>query len=183
MIRLRKWLLVSLAAVPLLLLTAFVAYDLLAFQPYRSNISALIEGAAPEDRMPPAPAAALLRISLQGHTSPYAARLLLVNLHLVPTRTLAWQRTWALWSILVCLHLTENERTAVIASLAPTGPGRKGLSATARSLYGRALSELSLGEQASVVVATEFGASYSYVGSHTLATQRDALLAKYAAGS
>src|SRR5262249_42466847 len=178
-----RWSLLCLAGVLATVAAAFGAYDLLEFQPHRSEIYALIAGASPEDRAPPTAAVDLLHLSLQGRTCSYAARLLLINLPGDTTQRGSLQRQGieALWSILVCLHLGDAERTTLIASLAPTGPGRKGLSAASHSLFGRALSELSIEEQASVVVATKWGASLP--SPEAVAAQRDALVAKYAAGS
>jgi hypothetical protein len=133
-------------------LGAYVVYDLTQFQPRRSEIDAIIEGAAPQDRAPPEPVRAMLTAVLPSGPSGYAARLLARALGAIPEHNsvLGWHLNSALWWSLVRIHLSEDEQVAVILTLAPTGPDRRGFTSTALELYQRRPSELSPPEIAAI---------------------------------
>lgn len=163
---------------------AALAYGFSWYTLYHDRIDALIDHASPGDRSLPAPVSGLLRTSLHGGTCSYAARLLIGELVGEPKARygmLGWHATFGSWSILTCVHLSDEDRTTLIASLAPTGGGGRGLSATAHAMYGRPLLQLTLSEAASVVALTQNPSLRTQPA--RLAQSSRILLARDAAGS
>ncbi|WP_205527337.1 transglycosylase domain-containing protein [Solimonas sp. K1W22B-7] len=173
--RIALWLL---ATMVFLLTALFVAGKGWIFERHRPEILNLVETAEPADRHLPEPTRELLLFSSRS-TASYAARLAVMQFHPEAARlgTTNWQLTWATWSLLIYLHLSEDERLALIARLAPTGKGRLGLSATSRELFGRPLDSLSEEEAAMLVVLVK-APSFSD-RPEALARMRDRLIAKW----
>lgn len=173
-----KWLLIVSMTVIVIPIVGYFVYDLAYFQSRRVEISGLVAAAEKEDRAPPSQVVGLLMISLNRNTSPYTARLLMRELNVMSEHMsmLHWHFTYAIWGSLVALHLSEQDRISLISSLSPTGVG-KGLNATARLMFGRSLSDLSLAEAATVVALTKNPTSYGHPD--RLARDRDWLLSQY----
>lgn len=162
-------------------LVAYAAYDLTQFQPRRSEIDAILQRAAPQDRSPPEQVVRMLKVSEQRYgPSVYAARLLGQELNAVPPRgsMLGWHINSALWWSLVSLHLTEEEHIAAFLSLAPTGKDRKGFTTTALALYQRQPAELSLAEVATIMALIRQPSAQG----EKLEQLREMLLVRYESG-
>jgi hypothetical protein len=165
---------------------AVLAYPMIkqgiSFESYRSEMTKLIESAEPEDRALPQRIRDLLLFSLDGHTAPYAARLLIRQFDTEGSdrNPSTWNPIYASWSLLVALHFSEQDRLTIISRLAPTGGGRQGLSVTSQTLFKRPLSELSLAEAATLVVLVTNPPLYDKPD--RLNEQRDQLLSRYRNG-
>lgn len=167
-------------AVILTLALAYGTYDLLQFQPHRARINGLIESAQQQDGEPSAEMIGLLRVSSRYDTAVYASRLLRAELGAVSAHEpmITWHFRNVLWWSLVALHLTEKEHVILTLSLAPAGPDKPGASAMASSLFGRKLSELSLGDAATIVALVQSPSAYN--NPERLQRIREMLLKKYA---
>lgn len=146
----------ALTATALLLLlavAAFATYDMQVFQPRRTQIDALLQRAPAEDRAPPA---LIRRYLLAAHPSgaqptSNVARMLLARLEVSRERgMLDWHMHEFLWSLLVRLHLSQDETLGLYAALSYNGAGH-GLSQLSQRLYAKPLSALSEPEAATVV--------------------------------
>jgi hypothetical protein len=155
-----KWILNTVVGLCAALALAFLCYDHLAFQPRRAEIDALITSAHPLDRHPPAALLDLLRVDLDGNLSSLAARQVLDSLNAVPRGNLAWQTKWALWWMLVRLHLSPDEQIAVVCSRTFFGKGIVGFQSAARGIFGRDLDELNELELAALVVHSRWPSRY-----------------------
>jgi hypothetical protein len=131
----------SILAIPAL---GIIAYDITYYETNRDEVLSVIANATSEERNLPMPMATFVRAEFKNGTAPYSARLLINHLGIVhqPVSAGRWAVIYALWSALVRLHLTAEERMTVIAVLAPTGINRQGLSSTSRAEFGKPLSEL-----------------------------------------
>ena len=149
-------------------------YDLVRFQPHRAEILRLVESAEAEDRALPVTTAQMLIFSLHGDTTHYITRLLLGRLNLSQGQ---WLMHSGIWESLVRLHLTEHDRLTIVASTVSTSGNRRGLSATARALYGKPLSQLSLDETARLIVLANYSTSWNNPA--RLAEASNQFLARY----
>jgi len=142
--RILVWALVSIAV---MISPVIVQGILLEF--YQSEITKLIDSAAPAERKLPRPVRDLLLFSLRGHTAPYAARLLIEQFDVAkpPPNPLAWNFIFTEWTGFAALRFSEQDRLTLIAHLAPTGGDRHGLDNTAQALFGHSLSDVTLGRQ------------------------------------
>jgi len=129
----------------------FVVYDLVAFLPRRTDIERLIACAHPLERSPP-PALRALILADDDHLGFRSARLLLGALQPGQRGSLEWQLDWSVWSLLVRIHLDEDERVAIVASRAFLGKHAYGFQAGALSEYSRGLDALSERELARLVI-------------------------------
>ncbi len=167
-----------LIAISLVVLAApfagYFYYDLVRFQPHRGEITRLVESAEPGDRALPPMTARMLIFSLHGDTTHYITRLLLGRLHLSQGQ---WLVHYVIWESLVRLHLSEHDRLTIVASTLPTGGNRQGLSKTARELYGKPLSQLSLDETARLIVLANYASSWNNPA--RLAQASNQFLARY----
>lgn len=180
----RKALRLSLVALSFALaapFVAYVAYDLMYFQPHRAHIAALIDDASPQEKEPPPHIVGLLHASLGNGTAVYASRLLIGELRVVPERhsMTQWHLHGVLWWSLTYLHFSEPERVTIILALAPTGHKRRGVAKTAEALYGVALSDLSLEQAATIIALTKVPGYADHPKS--LERLRDQLLRSYQA--
>jgi hypothetical protein len=159
----------------------YAAYALMQFQPRRSEIIAIVERAAPQDRQPPQQVLRMLKASEQSGPSVYASRLLARELNAFSDRgsMLGWHIRSTLWWSLVKLHLTEGEQTAVFLALAPTGKDRRGFTSTALALYQRQPADLSLAEVATIMALIRAPSAQG----ERLEQIRGMLLARYESGS
>lgn len=145
--------LTAVAVVLLLAVAAFATYDMQVFQPRRTQIDALLQRAPAEDRAPPA----LIRSYLLAahpsgaHPTGTVARLLLARLEVSRGRGMfEWHMRELLWSLLLSLHLSQDEILGLYATLSYNGAGH-GLSQLSQRLYAKPLSALSEPEAATVV--------------------------------
>ncbi|MEB1529268.1 transglycosylase domain-containing protein [Xanthomonas sp. WHRI 7945] len=145
--------LTAVAALLLVAIAAFACYDMVAFQPRRAEIQALLQRAPAQDRDPPA---LIRRYILASHQADYpptaaVARMLLARLDVSRDGgMLAWHARTVLWDRLVWLHLSQDEIMALYTTLSYNGSGY-GLSQLSQRLYAKPLSALSEPEAATVV--------------------------------
>jgi hypothetical protein len=132
---------------------AIAFYDLVAFQPYRSEINKLVACAEPAEKSPPELLKRVLRAAHGESLSPLVARQLLFELK--PSRSiggmLGWHGTNILWSGLVQIHLSNSEQTTLFMSLSYMGENPRGFALAAPRIVGVPLADVSL-EQAAVLV-------------------------------
>ena len=169
------------AVLPILL---FAGYDLTEFQSRRSDIASLISGASADERNPSLATISLVRNSLGGKTSAFAARLLLDKLHIpwVTKGMFGWHATSALWWACVAIHLSEQEQVTIIASHSYMGNARYGFSTESTARFNKPLSSLSTAEIATVVALTKAPSLYAS-SPERLAQRRDWLLSTLSNGS
>jgi len=137
----------------------------------------LIDSASPAERALPPSVHDLLLFSLRGRTTPLAADLLLRRFDGESQRSPgAWHVVYASWSLLVRLHLSEQDRLTLIAHFAYTGGGHYGLDNTAQALFGRSLSEVSLAEAGTLVVLMKVPSLYDRPD--RLTAERDRFLSR-----
>ena len=181
LVRSSRYLLILACTAFAISLILFEAYDAFAFQPRQAEIAALL-GNTPREEMNAAPdLRRLLLVSLNGHTASVAARQLLTDLP-VPRVTrgmLGWHVTWALWTVLVALHMSESDQLRIFISTANLGDGYRGFPAASEAIFQRRLSKLSLPELATLVAMSHAPSLYS-TSPDRLAERRDWLLAKIA---
>jgi hypothetical protein len=151
--KLFRTLAILLSAVLAVASLAIVTYDLMYYEPNRSEISHVIGTATPEERHVPMPLASFLRWEFRNGTEAYAASLLIRHLGIVQPRAnaLHWAAIYDPWIALVKFHLNVEERMTVIAVLAPMGTDRYGLSAASLAQFHKPLSELGAAECATLV--------------------------------
>jgi hypothetical protein len=151
----------------------------ISFESHRFEMMSLVQTADPAYRPLPQPVHDLLLFSLRGNTSSAAARLLIREFDAWPTDKggAAWTIAYATWSSLVALHLSEQDRLAIIARLAPTGGGHFGLKQTADALFDRPLSDLTLEEAGLLIVLTRGPGLYD--APQRLSSERDRFLSRY----
>jgi hypothetical protein len=139
------------AGLGLALAFAFVAYDIGAFQSRLGRIDSMVAAAAPAERHP---SDALRRLLLTEFARPSqpTARILIGQLQVPYYRGLGWHRTLALWSLLVRLHLTDDERMAILASRIVVVRGTHGFATGAELVFARPLERLNEEELATLVV-------------------------------
>jgi hypothetical protein len=146
LLRIAAWALGGLVAA---LVGVFLLYDFFAFQSRRPQIDALIARAAPSERDAPEALGRLMLASVK-RRSTETARILLMRLN-VPTDSRSWQPTWASWSLLVRLHLSDSQRIAILTSQTTAVPGTFGYSAGAEKLFRKPLRSLDEEELATLV--------------------------------
>ena len=167
------------AALFLLPVISFLAYDAVVFQPRQAEIQALLDRAPPEDRNPPA---AIRRYILAAHIggappSTHVARQLLTHLDMPRNKgMLGWHARFALWDRLVSLHMPQDKVLALYSTLSYNGAGY-GLSALSQRLFSKPLSALSEPE-AATVVAVLWAPSMYLRDQRRLEQRRDTLLAR-----
>lgn len=145
----------------LLLVISFIGYDLVEFQSRRADIRQLLDSAIQEERDPPANVVGLLHAAYpDGRLASFAAHILLDRLHVPTGRMLYWHVISTLWWVLVSLHLSEQERVAVVIAGAFVGHGQYGLSAAAQHWFARPLSALSASEAATLVALLQSPSLY-----------------------
>ncbi|HEX7813993.1 hypothetical protein [Dyella sp.] len=117
----KSWL-ICVATLLLLPLLALAAYDVCVFQPARLDMRIAIAHAPAADRVPSPGFAAQLQMQTPDLV-PYSTRLLMRQVDFSTSRY--WGLHYFLWSQLNALHLSDDERLAIIASQgfpAPYGP-------------------------------------------------------------
>ncbi|MBL0162513.1 MAG: transglycosylase domain-containing protein [Xanthomonadales bacterium] len=168
----------AIAALLLLPVVAFFAYDVAVFQPRRTEIQALLDGAPPEDRNPPE---SIRRYILAAHAggappSTHVARQLLIHLDMSSNKGIGWHARLALWDRLVLLHLSQDNVLSLYSTLSYNGAGY-GLSELSQRLFSKPLSALSESE-AATVVAVLWAPSIFLRDERRLEERRDMLLAR-----
>jgi hypothetical protein len=173
-------LLSAVLAVPAL---GIIAYDVVHYEPSRSEISRVIASATADERKLPMPLAAFLRAEFQNGTQIYAARLLINHLGVGQQHATRqhWTLIYTLWCALVKFHLSAEERMTVIAVLAPTGTNRFGLSATSLAQFHKPLSELGPMECATLMALIHAPSLQQYPDA--LALERESILRRYKNGT
>ncbi|WP_369934112.1 transglycosylase domain-containing protein [Xanthomonas tesorieronis] len=162
----------------LLAAAAFATYDMQVFQPRRTQIDALLQRAPAEDRAPPA---LIRRYILAAHPpgapSSNVARMLLARLEVSREHGMLQSHMHELlWSLLVKLHLSQDEILGLYAALSYNGAGH-GLSQVSQRLYAKPLSALSEPEAATVVAV--LWSPQIYLRDRTrLERRRDLLMAR-----
>ena len=156
---------------------AFIAYDVVVFQPHRDKVNAILAAAHPEDRSPPALVRELVRAQPGAGPSVPVARELLT--HFVLERRggmLGWHGRFFVWGLLVRLHLSEEEILGLYCARSYNGEGI-GVNALAQRLYGKPLSLLSQAEAATVVAYLHAPKMYARDPAR-LTKRRDLLLSR-----
>lgn len=174
--RMTKFALSIVAAIVLLPVLAFLAYDVLVFQPYQSTIQSLLERAQPEDRNPPALIRRYISASHQqgAWTTTHVARQLIIQLKHPYREGLGWQVSVILWDRLVALHLSEDTLLGLYCTLSTNGINH-GLSSLSQHLFAKPLSALSESEAATVVAVLAMPSLYLREPQR-LERRRDALM-------
>ena len=137
-----------------LLVVAIVCiYDILYFNPYRAQIENLLTKANPEDRNPPNNISLLIKIAHK--KSPSAATIVARNLLFKLTNTskknmLTWHLSYAMWALLVRLHLPDDRISALYCVLAYNGQDY-GANELSNRLFLKPLSQLSDKESATLI--------------------------------
>lgn len=129
------------AATAALALVALVAYDLLAFQPYRQDIQTLVDRASATEKAPPAALLGVLSLDTSSQRAMNVARQLHVRFFARQTR-LRRMFSELLWTGLLRLHFSGHEITGLRLSMAYMGPGTTGFEAAAPKLLGCALADV-----------------------------------------
>lgn len=163
LIRLLKVLGWSVAIVVLVPLLAFFYYDLTEFQPRKDEIAQLIAAAPPGERSPPEMLRRLHLTEYRGDLSWGAARMLMYKLD-VPDEWrggMDWQMNWALWWLLVRVHLSENEQLTILCSTTFMGRQSYGFEAGAQAYFHRPLDQLADEELATLVVIARWPSRWS----------------------
>jgi hypothetical protein len=139
------------AGLTLALAFAFVAYDIAVFQSRVGRIDSLVAQAAPAESHP---SDALRRLMFADfrHPSQATARILIIELGVPYYGGLGWHRTSALWTLLVKLHLTDDERIAILASRTIVKRGSHGFAAGAELVFAKPLERLKEEELATLFV-------------------------------
>jgi hypothetical protein len=166
----------------LLLVPFFIAgtYDAFVFQPHRNDIAQLLVEADTQDRNPPDIIHRLIYAShLGGSPTTPVARGLLVRF--LPEAKqhggmLGWHFRFALWDVLVRLHLSHEEVIGLYSTLVYNGQGH-GINALALRMYGKPLSQLSE-EEAATVVAVSWAPMVYLKSPARLNKRRDLLLSR-----
>jgi hypothetical protein len=135
---------------------ALLSYDLIAIRPHLAEIEQMLRQAPTQDADPPLLIRRLIDAN-SGSPTPYATRLALSR---VPkgTSSTHWHMRYALWQLLLPLHLGKSQMYGLYATLAPNGTD-VGLSALAQREFGQSLDTLSPA-QAAAVVATTHGPGF-----------------------
>jgi hypothetical protein len=146
----------------------FAGYDLLAFQPQRPRIEALIAGAAEDERSPPRELVTLVRTSMRGKVSMQATRVIVSDLPAphVAHGMLGWHLTNLLWIPLVKLHISDHDQISLLLARADMGNGVTGYSAAARFYFHKGLSKLSTEETAKLVAIGKAPSRAAYIMEH-----------------
>jgi len=140
---------------------AFGTYDLLAFQPHRAEMHALLEGADPAERNPPESLRKVLHTAHSpAQVGSHVSRLLLAKLGPKEGGTLLLHIRGMLWYALVNLHFSEAEREALFLALSPMGEGHFGYAAASPSINGVALHSVSVEQAARLVTISKSPSGY-----------------------
>ena len=135
-------------------LIALVVYDLVEFEPRRTEIRNMLDSVSPLERSPPPMLSKLQRADARGMEALLATRVILLQLDrdAPAMRTLTRIRREFLWLQLVKVHLSESEQMLVYRSRAFMGQRSHGFEAGALSVFARPLDRLSNQELAELVV-------------------------------
>lgn len=166
----------TLVALIFSLLLGFIAYDVLYFQPHRSQIAQMVASATEEERNPPETIVHLMRVAI-GRGFAQETAFVLQQLIDERTRRSNWHFRVALWWACVAVHLSEREQIAIIASQR----GLRGFSAASQKLFQRPLASLSL-SQAATILAIYPAPNYYLAKHEALAVRRDRLLSRLESG-
>ncbi|HEY6124759.1 MAG TPA: transglycosylase domain-containing protein [Steroidobacteraceae bacterium] len=174
-----------LAAVAVLA-SCFLIYDALVFQSRSMQIRQLLVEAHPLERAPPETLRRLFLIEAGTRLDIRVARSLMLKLEVSPISggNMGDRLTTALWTSLVRLHLSEDEKIALIFSLSDLGNRVHGFQAAARSDFGRDLDRLDPREQALLVVYSQWPSGYRQPQHEELVlVHRDSLINALANGT
>lgn len=158
-------------------LLMFAGYDVLVFEPRQAQIRMLASPMMHDRRELTPLVSALVQRSYRGDVAAGAAELLIdrLQVHHVMKGEAGWQATHALWSALVSVHLSEDERVALVASGAYMGDGHYGFEAEAIARFGMPMSKLSADQAATIVALLHAPGLYQEAPAQ-LARRRDWLL-------
>ena len=160
-------------------ITLFVTYDLSCFQSRRDEIRSL-GMQTPLPATSTATLSALMRADYEetGY-SHITARILIDKLPIEwnGNGRMGWQTTFAIWTLLVHLHLDEREQFAIIAGNSYMGLERYGFAAEATARFGKPLALLNEEELATLVVLLHAPSMYQE-NPELLLKRRDRLVGK-----
>jgi hypothetical protein len=173
-----KIILIGLGIFLICTILSIIGYDLLIFQPYYSQIKAMIQNSHPLYQHPPQALRdiATLAEGKKGVTR-FVARSLLIKFERNKQRMLKWHIDYTLWTFFIEIHFTEVENFALWCSFAPYEHG-VGLNESANFYYERDLDQLSFEELISLVVRVR-APSYYKQNPEKLEERVDDLLARY----
>jgi membrane carboxypeptidase/penicillin-binding protein PbpC len=174
----------SLEIVMWILVILFMGFglgDLLYFQPHRAEIRQLIQATTDEERNPSAMMKELVQASTSGNLDYTVARILLDKLDVRPSADAKFQlgkmTTFLFWTLLVELHLSEQERITLYMGYIHTGNLQRGFSAASQSMFHKPLAALSPEEAATIAVIPRSPSVY-FEQPELLKKHRDDLLSK-----
>jgi hypothetical protein len=174
--RLAKILAAFVAALIVLPVFAFLAYDALVFWPHRDDIQEILVNADPLDRSPPPKIRAYLQAQHQDASPSVMVARQLHSRFLPHKGMLRWHMQGVLWEQLVSLHLSQDETLGLYSTLVYNGRGY-GLSALSNRMFAKPLSALS-DQEAATVVAYTWGPSLYAHYPDRLQARRDLLLSR-----
>lgn len=151
-----KWLAGLVVALILTAVLGLLSYDLAYFQSRKAEIDAMIAAADEAERKPPGNVLRLIRAAYPDRLNWLAARELITDLHVSPRKKgmLHWHVTGFLWTGLVALHLSEQEKITLFISRAYMGQDLFGFSSASRAMFGIPLTALSENQAATLVAIT-----------------------------
>jgi hypothetical protein len=170
-----------LAALMLLPVFAFIAYDALVFWPHRDDIQAILENADPLDRAPPPKIRSYIFAQFQEGASPAGVVAWQLHHRYLPRRgTLNSIMRSILWEKLVSLHFSQDEIAGLYSTLISNRHGH-GLNVLSKHLFAKPLNELS-DQEAATVVAYTWAPSVFERNPEGLMVRRDKLLSRVQEG-
>jgi hypothetical protein len=176
--RIVKKLLIGLGAIIGSFIIVVIGYDVMVFQPYCSQIQAIIHDVPPLDKFPPQEVYDIA-ILAEGKNGPrrYVARSLLFTFGRHRQQISKWHLDYALWTFFIGIHFSDADIFALWCYFFPYEDGR-GLNKAANFYYKRDLDQLTIKELISIVARAR---SPSYYTQHPKKLEKrvNDLLARY----
>lgn len=176
-----KFLVLIVAAMLVVPVFAFVAYDAFVVAPRVGDLRTILSNADPLDRSPPANIRLYIHALHSKGASP--SELVAMRLHsrfLQRSGVFRSHIEQFLWARLISLHLSEDEVLALYSTLAYNGEGT-GLNALSRRMFAKPLSDLDDREAATLVAYTRAPGVYARDPA-SLSERRDRLISEARSG-